>query len=136
VVRFSPKPTEERAIAGPRAFNGVDDESPLTLPRRVKYFAQSIVPATAVLAWVVFDILLGATLRGGEIFLLEAAHSSEACLGVQDEKGPAYASRRARGRLLVLTMFQEAARIIDGSGVALQWPGGSRRAMKPFPRSF
>src|SRR6266705_3311570 len=78
---FAQNRTEQRAIAGPRAFNGLcDDEAvPLICPT-CQVFAQSAsVPATACyFAWGCFRYFwLGAQLRRDS--LLEAAHSSEAC---------------------------------------------------------
>ena len=71
------QPTERRAIAGPRAFNGLcDDEGvPLICPTCQVFAQGTSVPATACyFAWGCFRYFwLGAQLRRD--ILLEAAHS-------------------------------------------------------------
>ena len=110
---FAQNRTEDRAVAGPRAFNGLcDDEGvPLICPT-CQVFAQSAsVPATACyFAWGRFRYFrLGATATWRRDMLLEAAHSSEACSwSSATSKVAATRSRRARARTCSsCTMFQK-----------------------------
>ena len=131
---FAQNRTEDRAVAGPRAFNGLcDDEGvPLICPT-CQLFAQSAsVPATACyFAWGRFrDFRLEPQLRGGETCCLKPRTLARPARGVQ---------RRARSRLhgrAVPARGLARPALCSRSGLIIEWqrcsatigPGGSRRA--------
>src|SRR5712672_2187135 len=113
---FAQNRTEDRAVAGPRAFNGLCDDEGVPLIRPTcQVFAQSTsVPASACyFAWGCFRYFwLGAPLRRDILF--EAARSSEACSwSSATSKVAATRSRRARGGLARPALCSRSGLIIE-----------------------
>ena len=116
---FAQNRTEDRAVAGPRAFNGLcDDEGvPLICPT-CQVFAQSAsVPATACyFAWGRFRYFrLEPQLRGGETCCLKPHALARPARGVQ---------RRARSRLhgrAVPARGLARPALCSRSGLIIEW---------------
>jgi hypothetical protein len=111
--------TEQRAIAGPRAFNGLcyDEAVPLICPT-CQVFAQSAsVPATACyLAWGCFRYFGGEPqLRGGEKSGLKPHTLARPARGVQRR-----ARSRLRGRAVPAGRLVRPARC-SRSGLIIEW---------------
>src|SRR5712675_1264303 len=131
---FAQNRTEERAIAGPRAFNGLCDNEgvPLICPTCQVFCPKHPcrrLPAT--LHGVVFDIFVWEPpLRGGEISCLKPHTPARPARGVQRR-----ARSRLRGRAVLAGGLARPA-LCSRSGPIIEWQwcsatiglGGSRRA--------